>query len=783
MIFSIACDPEKEIIVTTSDDRSVRIWGPNNCVQLPKNCIDYWKNIDIVCKKEVYGHLARVMRCSISSSCIASAGEDAVICLWDFEGRLIKQISSHHGCIWTIDTNDTQIVSGGADGSVMVHPVNVTMEYGVKNTIPIGNVKKIRFTARGNIVILCDNSDLVYYDVEDKTSLFVCKLKHQSTHTLLSMSSCKQIISVVDTSGHLDIFVENCKDNNLSRMLTTKLTLNNILSMHWAGNRYLVLCCENGVISVLLATGTGMNVAATFTLPDCKERWVTAVAIDPTFKMFAFGDRCGNIYFYNKGQRDPVHTLRKVHGRYGPTSITIKTDQMISTGRDGTLKYFSFSDSVKNVYTADLNFQWVEKFLDKNENLVCGFQERVFVVYDVKRCATVVEVPCGGGHRAWDAHRYFKKINDHFEEHITFAYFKNSEINMTTFELSKIVSNHIIVGGHVKEINCLKVYVTEFDRCTYLISGGQDTTVRISRVKTGEAWSYQDELIFKQLSNVRSICIHPITKDKLILISAGGRAHISVQLLHFHKDAVKSDYITDYLIKGTDKERKRNWRNCAVDFDPECRIMSVDIVCMEDYYYIFAGCSDSALRIYKLTLTDNTTFEAVETVIYHQTCILKIKSFIIENNTLIVTATTTGELAFWDCFQNNKLKDLTDIRPSFVTKTNKSGINSVAIEKMNDNEVLVATGGDDNAIHLFILTSEDAILKITRTGYNDKYHSGLVSGLFLFDNKYLLSTSVDQRVTLTQWRLEDGALELDCLCQLCSDVPDIQGLDIVDYTE
>ncbi|XP_063621883.1 tRNA (34-2'-O)-methyltransferase regulator WDR6 [Cydia splendana] len=779
VIFSISCDPQKEIIVTTSDDRSLRIWSPNTDSKHKINTKEYWQHTEMLCKYELYGHLARVMRSCISNNMVVSVGEDGAVCFWDFNGRpLRKNLAHQNSCIWAVDADNDSLITGGGDCGIMVHPLSVadvSQNYILERN---EDVKKVMFTARRNIVMMTDNCIIYCVDGKDKLKY---RLNHTSTYKLLSMSLCRQIIAVSDMDGNLDVFIENCKEDCLQNVIKTKLEFGKILSMHWGDNRHLIFCSQNGEINVI-AKGNEVEKICSYILPVCKERWLTAAALDVKNNMTVLGDRCGNIHIYIKGEKDPVKTFRKVHGRYGPTSITIKDNEIISTGRDGTIRHFVIRNGkVKYISSKCLEFQWVEKFLDRDENIICGFQERDFVVYDIKNRNKMLEVPCGGGHRSWDAVRQIDKVNDKYEEFMKLIYIKNSDINIVAFQLSKIVSRNIVNGSHSKEINCLQCCTSDLDPSkVFFISGGEDTTLRVSHLDS--RMEYVDRVVYKHLSNIRALKLYKLKDEKILVISAGGRAQICLNIINFEKkdDEIKVIFeeVLDYQIKGTDKEKKgnQNWRNCSIDFDPETRVMDIETI-QTDYnnFIIFVGCSDAYLRIYNINIDENAEFKVINEVKYHKTCILKTHCFKFENETILVTCTTRGEIAFWDASKLNN-----EFLPFFTTTTNKSGINSISSKLLSNGDALLATGGDDNAIHL-ILTSIQPDLtsaKLKSSFHMDSLHSSQITGL-CFSGEYLVSASIDERVSLLRWKVEAGIL-CEFVSQAFCDVADVQGMDLME---
>lgn len=715
---------------------------------------------------------------------IVSVGEDSAICYWDYEGKLLKKAVTHqNACIWSVDTDGRSLVTGGGDCGVIIHPLSVATDYCNNDIIDIGvaTPKKVAFTARKNVLVM-DENNLIYYDIINKTKT-EHHLSHESTYKLLSLSSCQQLIAMADMNGKLDVFLEKCKDDAfIINIIDTELQVGKILSMHWAGNRHLIFCSGDGNITVLASNGAKVEDYANFVLPHCKERWLTACAIDSVNNNFVVGDRCGNIHVFVKGQKDPVKSFPKVYGRYGPTSINIRNSNIITTGRDGTIKYFSIIDNtVKYMNSKYLAFDWVEKFLDKDENIVCGFQERVFVVHNIKENSKLLEVPCGGGHRSWDAVRYFEKVKKGYEECIKLIYLKNSDINVITFQLNKIVSKNIINGSHAKEVNCLKAHKVE--NATIYISGGEDTTLRVSSVDA--EMNFNDEVCFKHLSSVRTLKTHPLDDNRLLVLSAGGRAQLCIKDIKITKENnkinVTSEELIDYQIKGTDKERKGNqtWRNRSIDFDPEMRIMDLDLIKIKDSFIIFAGCSDSYLRVF-LFKEDSKKVEYVKESKYHKTCILKTKVIKILDKDILITCTTRGDVTFWD---TTKITE-SEFKPFFSTKTNKSGINSIATTILSENKILVATGGDDNAIHVNVLEIPDqndlTSTRVLHTWNSAKYHSSQITGLCLLD-KHLLSTSIDQRITLFGCRISEEGIECNFLSQTHTDVADVQGMDLMNH--
>ncbi|KAJ2950860.1 hypothetical protein O0L34_g5219 [Tuta absoluta] len=799
VIFSICCDPVKAMIVTTSDDRSVRIWTMKNPDNLPHETFSFWEHTQIECSHEVYGHAARVMRSFITRDYVVSCGEDAAICYWTLDGSFVRKVVSHQtATVWAVDCDDNYLVTGGGDAGIVLHPLTVASDYYKKEIIDIeGNVKKIQFTARNNIVAVNDDDKLIYYDVKCKLQTSF-KLFHRSTYCMLSVSPCKQLVCVGDMFGNVNVYAENCKDACLQPLVDFKIDVDfkyRLMTTHWAGNRHLVLCTDEGVITVLESNGISVDKYAKFRLPLCKERYITAAAINLKKNMIIVGDRCGNVLCFKKGQEAPVKICKRVQGSYGPTSMIYRNNEIVTTGRVGKIAYHTLERNKQNIWEfkvraeKTLEFQWVEKFLDKNENLVCGFHDKNFVVVNLKTNTKIFEVFCGGGHRPWDAIRYFEKIDNKHEESIKLTFVKNTNVYLVTTQLCKITSKPIVTGSHSKVINSLKTYKTDLDdSMTYYISGGEDTTLRVSSMNSD--LEFQDEFVFKHLSNIRSVKIFPFT-DKVLVMSAGGRAQLCINLFKFEmqdgKIKVTHEELANAVMKDEveEKKRLRNWRNHEFDYNPETRLMDVDAIKFDEHkYLIFLGCSDTVLRVCALDQNSEKQmqFKHMQDINYDN-CILKTVCIPYQGLNIVATATTRGQISFLNVISNeNQSYILQPFKNSCDLKN--AGINSFDY-KVFESSILIAVGGDDGLITILLLSIEMDSLKghLSINIIDKKTIEGLygsqVSGLILLDDT-MISASIDQRVTVNQWKVLDNKIHCDFLRQVYTDVADVAGLNLVE---
>jgi WD40 repeat protein len=136
-VFSARLDATRTTLVTSSDDRSVRVWrvppgvldqdsassgAPPHTPHAPTVVVSAAEHV-------VYGHSSRVWDAQfVGDGLIVSVGEDAACCLWSRdEGKLVTRWLGHEGknvwCAHSCASLDA-VVTGGADGAVRVWPLS-----------------------------------------------------------------------------------------------------------------------------------------------------------------------------------------------------------------------------------------------------------------------------------------------------------------------------------------------------------------------------------------------------------------------------------------------------------------------------------------------------------------------------------------------------------------------------------------------------------------------------------------------------------------------------------
>lgn len=817
------------MIVSTSDDRSVRIWNIVSKENTQTETLEYWQSSTIESQAILFGHTARVIHSVILNETIISIGEDGLMCAWDFNGTLLnKKKVLQGGGLWCLDHNTEQniIVTGGSNSGVILHkgfchspvPKSSSLHFPDDRL----SAKKVVLTARGNVVCITEQGYVMYYDFEIQEWSVKHHVSYAKSYLCMAISLCRQFIALSGIDGQFDIFAENCKfDPNLKHVLNQKLIDGKILSVHWVIDRCLVVCDSNGEITLWGSQNETCANIATYTLPKCKERWLTAAALEPNKKKCLLaGDRCGNFHLFQKGNPDPIETLSKIHGRMGINSIEFHNGKIMTTERDGSIKCFTLSKNnesykLEYLHQIKLPFVWVEHFVDRQKNIICGFHQANLVVWDIKEQSNVLSVNCGGGHRSWDLTRSWQDFENKKQNIFRFVFIKNSTVQVIQSKYKDMAFKSIVQGFHSKEINDVKIVLPTDNagNTFYIISGGEDTSVQIASCKTQlDNLVYENQIaLTNHLSSIRCMCLSPINAElcdsgsqEYILFSAGGRAQICASKIILRKvdnnDQIECQDLGSYMLKGTDFERKKKeggWSKLPKDVDAETRFMSLDYIIPENIIEIsdksfdnilLAGCSDGLLRVYKPTIYPNKcVFNLQSSLEHHNRCILKVKSFNIKNHCIVLSLAVNGSVAFWDFSEFVKCSDEISkiIKPFKELKIHKAGINSVDINLLNDDKIILATGGDDNALHLIVLRIKiDENTREVDKLYDwscDKYHCSQITGLKLFGDNIMISVSIDQRVSVIKWSCNNTETKLACefIAQYYTTVPDLQGFEVI----
>lgn len=810
VIFSVTYDPIQQLITSTSDDRTIRLWKISS--KSKESQIDLADaDVDIV--TTMFGHTARVWKSMIVKNHVISIGEDSLICIWSLDGQLCNKIIAHGGAtIWSIDVSqdETTIFTGGADGAVNSWPFNsgekseLTPWLSYPNRTP----KFVNYLDSGSPIVFIDGGELLTYDPGNSEVKSQILLTRYESYCIMQLSPSRKLIAFASKSGDLTVYQEiNNNEWKLQKIIDQKVVESKIFSLQWLDEDMILLCADRGALKIVkLVDKKRVDVFSEYTLPPNKECWTTAAIY--INNILICGDRAGSVFVFNF-DKNPQQIFFKIHGRLGVQSFGYLGNKLVSTGRDGTLRFYKVH---KNPSTCAITLQilhwkkmpmeWGSKIIKtKNDTFILGFKEIEFMIYSCRLDRLILRLVCGGGHRSWD------------------CIFKNNSFNFVCIRDKKVhilnnpscfLSNSIIPGYHTKEIHSLS-FVPTSSKHQIVMSGSEDCTIRISTMRRNNFDKFDLVPLGTfdgHVSNVKSIKIVNLLEDdkvtKNLVFSGGGRAQLFVWEINVRTDQevicvedVTMVELTSFMLHGTDKDRRRIMQNQAEDYvmNPETRFMDISIFTSindKNTIILFVACSDGFVRVFTYNVKTNVIFLSTE-LTYMNRCIIKIHTFLHGDKLILVTMATDGKINFWDmslivddilsqkddyCFFENNV-----VEPFGGWTGHQSGINSFDIKKWTNDEYFFISGGDDNNLNFNVFKiissqSEEFSIECIAEWSSSTAHSAQITGLKFLGNESILSVAIDQKLITHNWTYDDGILNVKIGKNEPFFIADVQGLEL-----
>lgn len=601
---------------------------------------------------------------------------------------------------------------------------------------------KVKCLKNSVLVVITSKSRLYFREKDEMWRKF--KGFENNSFTLLEVLENriflaeKNSIFVLEYNGNFDLNLRICVGEFLG--IPENLGFFFIRSLHVLSLNEILVCNNSG--KCLLLDLKDKLVKGLFVLPKCSEPWTTSARIYEDHILIA--DRNGSLHIYKIPLKcqdfdSSLQTMKKVHGNLGITNLLEEGGFFKTTGNDGTLKTLKVSpNSIEIISVEKTLVNYIEKVLEVDHKLfLLGFNDDYLVIYE-KSNGIVYEARVGGRHRNWDF-QFDLKTNE-----IQIFYIQNKSLKSMDFILEgNQVDDH---NWHIKECNKVILEKLGSSEEYLLVSGGEDNTLKFKLLRNQETVSMENfRDVFTHISSIKTICTSWINGN-LWIFSAGGRAQI-VGTRYMGNKALKDEI--SYMLSG-DKYGK--FHKNITTFDPETRFTCMIVV----NEFIYVGCSDGFLRIFQLKIdTKDISFEKE---ISYGKCFLQI--YRLED--FLVTMATDGFICFW------KLEK-TDLEIMGKIKHNQSGINSFDFFRAKDHWI-VATGGDDQCIFESTFKINGNSIEVLSTRHIN-IHTAQVTGIKFLNEKFLLSTSIDQ--TICKLDLENTEIQL--VDEKFSCVSDVKG--------
>ena len=502
---------------------------------------------------------------------------------------------------------------------------------------------------------------------------------------------------------------------------------------------------------------------------------VTACHYDQTARLLVLGSRAGALATY----LDPIpeskisdcsHCLRHVHGEDCVTSVSvlqpdegfrsgaIQETYILTTGRDGAYTIHRldrpspangnqqrmsvvhsasppFGPNIEGAYFASsrsANSSW------RQDLILYGFRSTSFVVWNETQQREVSSVECGGSHRSWSFRH--NSLPSSGTDAISFIWTKAGNLNWN----QSVGSNHTVIqqGSHGREIKAVAQSHLPFVRAgryqpdgVLVATGAEDTNIQLAIVGFDEAPSceqVQDKVSFEGAACLKrhttGLQHLQFSSSGNHLFSSAGCEEFYVWKLNFQIPRIPVGVVLWDIMPTTED-------------DSDARIMSFDLHTTNRHghaevenHIIAMAYSSGKMKILRYTasaIPNKGTFETLREVSYGVFCLMQTfhlsptSELSFEPNQMrFLSAGTNGYLnssIFEDLLRLKHSHEHTTSQPLHPTvshKVHQSSILAIDVMALDSRTYLVASGGDDNAVGLTLLTTS----KDRRCDVNDKSH-------------------------------------------------------------
>lgn len=797
VIFSINYNAQLRLLCSTSDDRSLRVFafrGPC-CAAREDMSPAEWIRGQFTCIHTLYGHASRVWRAVCLEACYISVGEDSYLCVWSRSGDLIyKMTSPGEGSTWCLAVNKKEsLVLTGSRGSALslwhipdiLSQASCTVllrDYQEMHDFP-KNLALVRACGTSMLVVATNEGGLHSRKLGDQEYTHVLPREQSLPYSVLSASPCGKYLAAGTRDGRLLIF--KVQGTLLSLHVESDVHTGKVHSVEWiAQDPPTVLSSGlhgNTVLSKICQTDKRaayqLESCAGFILPWGKQRWVTAAVLLPSADLLVAGDRLGSIHVYccpkSSGRYEQLESQGRfpgIHGCDGVMHLVASAPGLLSTGRDGRVLLFAACPArglqLLRTFWWSTELEWIGRLYPHGDDLlVAGYHMTDFVLWSTKQQREVLRLNCGGGHRPW--HFVLEPSGE-----AVFACIKKRDVLVHRCNLLNVLYKSCLkFPVHKRKICAVCVLSTQEDSSggsqSCIATAGEDNIIVISllRLELEHACVRVVCRLYGHISSVKAMAWTRMSDkppDHRLLASAGGRAQLILWSLPASEECdTAAEELGSHLLWTMDGAQRKDRRDAD---GPLARYMGVSVweSAPQQFFVATAG-SDAVLRIFGYT--SQAGLQILKSIETGEHCLLRgLRAAVAGGHSLLLTGGNDGMLR---CFL------LTSSLQCVVLdafQRHQSGINALDVSPMQDDRMLILSGGDDTslAVTLVALTKEQNIIKLQEAVVHSA-HTAQISGVKIVSNCCMLSAGIDQRLRV--WSFVGGVLEMDCSRISC--IPDI----------
>ncbi|XP_016996202.2 tRNA (34-2'-O)-methyltransferase regulator WDR6 [Drosophila takahashii] len=691
VIHSIDFSLDHKLLVTTSDDRSVKFWN----LQKPGD----WTTAKVQPIFSCFGHSSRVMCVEIfemdGQLLVASGGEDSYICLWSSSGELLLKRRQHFGApIWKLgfSRDDSTLYSTSSTGNLVAQNLKEILQTPRNSPTLLSNftdanefVRNLKFVT-DELIIGLSSSNRLYYTRITGDSL-------QANHWLVASDfpSYKRTVlevcdGIVATCGHRRITLHryNPKTNDFELIFDGIRMKGTIRSFQFL-SRDLYLVSDNLGYCLLLRSHQ-LSIDSHIALFNNREPWITA-ALLISEKCLLLGNREGHVMLYQRSDTSSdfqlKDTIKFLHGKMGSNffkliSINDKCARILSGGHEAFLKYLQvdlvdFTLCVAQRESVPL--AWVEA--SPSEDLILGFNDNHIVAWS-RQHDVLLQLACGGGNRCWDFQLSDNLLSIAFVKQKRVLFHRNNLYNKVTSRIKDIQPN----SWHTRNCNTLRLL--RHQEQTFIVSAGDDNIIKVTQVLKNSLLQCAE--LHSHISTVRSLQIHRLQSSTWLIFSVGGRSQLCISQLSI--DMSNICHITELSTHTLQNVMVEKTKTSTI----EARLMAIDVAqhSEAETFSIYVASADGNISHYIWNLAEPSQLH-LKSFADLKRCPLSIQW--IGNKSILLVSTSNGEVYGFD----EALQTICIQLQLHVT-----GINTIDIY-VNDNLLHILSGGDDENIKYTVL--------------------------------------------------------------------------------
>ena len=317
VIFSVNFNEELNILCSTSDDRSARLWT------IHKGATG-WSDSEILPSHILSGvHQSRIFRSLfLNDKVIVTGGEDSTVAFWSTEtGESLGKYKANNGQIWSLaKSHKNVVISGSGNGTVKFS--QCPEKESIQNVrlgalITKEDCPRIVTFWKEIILVLTVNGNLISVNPMMEPTL-ILQDNDLANYALMSLRDDSLYFATID--GQLK-WVQLPSSN----LQSEKICDGKIFALTVSSNSKRVFTClkDGKIVIYEHLLPDKLQKVKELVLPYTKDqRWFSCV--DELSNCILVGDRCGFLHIFNDTADDLPVTTIKAHGKHGIGFVKVR---------------------------------------------------------------------------------------------------------------------------------------------------------------------------------------------------------------------------------------------------------------------------------------------------------------------------------------------------------------------------------------------------------------------------------------------------------------------------